>query len=177
MKYHRYSAEQIAEIADQLAHVKNTVLQRKYQAIHLSMQGYTSLAVAEMVGCSANTVGQYIHLYKTQGLLGLVPQKSTERPTFMTAEQGQALYQVIQNHSPHEVGFPGRYNWTASLASSWLKLTYGVEYAQSSMLQQLHQLGLSYSRPSDTMASADKEKQALFIKQLDAEKKTVKWRN
>ncbi|WP_438760305.1 helix-turn-helix domain-containing protein [Enterococcus sp. AZ194] len=61
------------------------------------------------------------------------------------------------------------------LAAKWLKETYNIDYKESSILQQMHQIGLSHTRPSYVLANADKEKQAEFLEQLEAEKKTRKW--
>ena len=84
---------------------------------------------------------------------------------------------MIRDYSPHDVGFTNHYNWTAKLAAAWVTKAYHIDYAESSMTQTLHRLGLSHTRPSYTLAKANKEKQAQFKAQLESEKKTVKWRN
>lgn len=173
MKKQYYTPEQLVEIETVLSTTKNATLQRKYHAILLSIQGHTNLAIGKMLNLHKETIGRYVNDYQTKGLDGLVLVKQTGRPTFMTVEQSQILYAVIRDKTPHELGFTGRYNWTAKLASAWLEREHGVKYAESSILQQLYQLGLSYSRPSYTLASADKEKQAKFIEQLMAEKKLL----
>ena len=177
MKIYHYSPEEMAEIQTCLDTTKNTTLQRKYQAIYLSMQGHKNQAIADMLHLSLSTIGGYIRTYKSKGLEGLVPTKQTGRPAFISPEQGQALFEVIRDYTPHDVGFTNHYNWTAKLAAAWVTKAYHIDYAESSMTQTLHRLGLSHTRPSYTLAKANKEKQAQFKAQLESEKKTVKWRN
>lgn len=177
MKKQHYSPEQVKEIKAAFSTTKNGTLLRKYHAIFLSTQGHTNLAISKMLQMRPATIGIYINTYLKKGLEGLIPIKQSGRPSFMTTEQEKDLYAVIRDKTPHEAGFNGRYNWTAKLASAWLEKEFGIVYAESSMLQVLHQIGLSYSRPSYTLAKADKEKQWQFKEELDAEKKTDKWRH
>ncbi|MGM0123595.1 hypothetical protein IGI37_000967 [Enterococcus sp. AZ194] len=79
------------------------------------MQGKQNKEIAGMFHLNETTVGFYINSYLQGGLTALVPQKKSGRPPFMTKEQSQALYDVIRDYVPHDVGFPGRYNWTVSL--------------------------------------------------------------
>lgn len=171
MKKQHYSPEQIKEIEAAFSTTKNATLLRKYHAIFLSTQGYTNLAISKMLQMTPGTIGIYINTYQKDGLDGLIPIKPSGRPSFMSTEQEEALYAVVRDQTPHEVGFKGRYNWTAKLASAWLENEFGILYAESSMLQVLHQIGLSYSRPSYTLAKADKKKQWQFKEELKNEKK------
>lgn len=81
MKIYHYSPEEIAEIQTCLSTAETTTLQRKYQAIYLSMRGHKNQAIAEMLHLSLSTVGSYIRTYKTKGIDGLVPVKQTGRPS------------------------------------------------------------------------------------------------
>lgn len=171
MKNREYTSEQIAEIEYALHHTKNTRLQQRYQAIYLSMQGYMNKEISKMMNLQPKTIGLYINHYLSDGIDGLIPIKQSGRPPFMSSEQSQALYEVIRDRTPHEVGFSGRFNWTAKLAALWVEKEFGIVYKESSMLQQLHQLGLSYTRPTYTLAKADPEKQAAFQSTLKELKK------
>lgn len=173
MKNRHYTPEQIAEIQYELHHTKNIRLQQRYQAIFLSMQGHMNKDVAQMMDLQLKTVGFYINHYLSEGLEGLIPLKQSGRPPFMTAEQSQALYEVIRDYTPHEVGFTGRFNWSAKLAARWVEEKFDIVYQESSMLQQLHQLGLSYTRPTYTLAKADPIKQEQFRKVLETKKKNL----
>lgn len=173
MKKQHYSPEQIKEIEAAFSTTKNSTLLRKYHAIFLSTQDHTNLAISKMLQMRPGTIGIYINTYQKEGLAGLIPIKPSGRPSFMSTEQEEALYVVVRDQTPHDMGFNGRYNWTAKLASAWFKREFDITYAESSMLQVLHQIGLSYSRPSYTLAKANKEKQQQFKEELNAEKKNL----
>ena len=170
MKTYRYTPDEYTEIEVALHETKNTTLQRKYQAIYLSMQGHKNQAIADMLHLTLSTIGIYIRTYKAQGLDGLVAVKQTGRPSFMTPEQEQTLVEVIRDFTPHDVGFPTHYNWTAKLAAAMVKNEFNIDYAESSMTQLLHRLGFSHTRPSYVLAKADKEKQVAFKALLEAKK-------
>lgn len=86
----------------------------------------------------------------------------------MTPEQEAQLIRVITEQTPHDVGFSHTSNWTAKLAITWVEREFGITYRVSSMLDILHRLNLSHTRPNYTLKKADIKKQEAFKKELDA---------
>jgi putative transposase len=170
-----YSQEEIDAMEKRLKAEKNRVMYRKFLAIHLHMQGFPNLKIAEMMRLNKNTVGIYINTYNAEGVEGLIPKKPPGRPTFLTKEQEQDLYETIRNKTPNEVGFSGIMHWTAKIACLWVKREFDVQYAPNGMLEMFHRLNLSYTRPTYVLAKADPEKQEKFREEFEGVKKTLEW--
>ena len=147
------------------------VMQRRYQAVYLHMIGKTIKEIAVTIGRCEPTVSQYIHTYYEKGIEGLAPTKQSGRPSRLTKKQRSALQRVITKETPHDVGFEHVYNWTADLAIQWVEKAFGITFTNSGMLKIFHQMGLSYTRPTYTLAKANPQKQKAFVKKLDAIKK------
>ena len=118
-----------------------------------------------------HTVKAYINSYKQKGLEGLNMGKTTGCPRFLTKEQEEKLYEVITTKTPDEVGFGHRKNWNANIARKWVSDNFQVEYSNRGMLQVLHRLNLSYTRPTYTLEKADPEKQEAFKQDFEVLKK------
>ncbi|WP_335871255.1 IS630 family transposase [Bacillus sp. 2205SS5-2] len=135
---------------------------KRYQAILMHLKGRSYVEIAEFSVCAVQTVYNYVRAYKTKELEGLVPGQSPGRPCQLTEEQEQKLYKVIAEKVPANVGFPSEMNWTSFLIRDWIKSTFHVDSTDRGFGKVLHRLGLSYSRPTNTLAIADPEKQELF---------------
>ena len=82
------------------------------------------------------------------------------------------LYETVSKKTPDEVGFDGFKNWTSNLICQWTAKEFDVKYSINGMLDLLHRLKLSYTRPTYVLAKADPEKQAQFKADFEAVKKT-----
>ena len=151
---------------------KDVVMYRKYQAIHLHMNGETKKRIAEIVGLERKTIGRYIQTYIKVGIEGLFPKKPPGRPCRLTKIQEQEMYVMICANTPDEVGFDGVKNWTVKLAIEWILQNYGIRYTVSGMHNLFHRLNLSYTRPTYVLAKADPEKQVQFMADFEDIKKT-----
>lgn len=134
----------------------------KYMVIYHYLKGATNVDIANMFDLCAHTVGTYINKYKSNGLSALMPAPKSGAPKFLTQEQEAKLKEVITVNTPDNVGFPNRKNWNASLAIQWLYNNYGIKYSNSGMLKVLHRLGLSFTKPTYTLAKANPQKQEKF---------------
>ncbi len=97
--------------------------------------------------------------------------KSTGAPRLLTQEQEQQLFEVITTKTPDEVGFPNRKNWDSNIARQWVHNNFGVQYSPRGMLEVLHRLNLSFTRPTYTLAKADPQKQEEFKQEFELLKK------
>ena len=147
-------------------------MHRKYQVIHLHMDGYKNIEISKITTLDPQTVGIYINTYKQHGVTGLIPKKPSGRPHFLAKEQEQLLYETISAKCPDDVGFDGIMNWTSKLACQWVLKEFGVQYSINGMLDVFHRLGLSYTRPTYVLAKADPKKQEQFKEDFEAIKKT-----
>ena len=168
-----YTKKEIKEIKCLLRTAGNPVMYRKYLTISLHMKGFTNKQIAEMLDLDQHTVGSYVRIYKSQGVDGLIPQKPSGRPKFLTKEQEELVYDTISNKTPENVGFDGVKNWTARLACLWVLETFGIQYKVNGMLKLFHRINLSYTRPTYVLAKADPEKQEQFREEFEKVKRAL----
>lgn len=83
-------------------------------------------------------------------------------PARLTIEQQKQFKQTIVEKLPHEVGFTAKFNWTLHLMGDYIKREFGVTYSLQGIADLAHRLNLSYTKPTYTLAAADKEKQKQF---------------
>jgi transposase len=167
----KYGKKEIKTMAKLMRETNDTVMQRKYHVIFLYMKGYTNVKISEITTLHQKTIGVYINTYKTLGLEALVPKKSSGRPSLLSKEQERKLYETVSNKTPDEVGFDGFKNWTSKLICQWVLKEFRVKYSINGMLDMLHRLKLSYTRPTYVLARADPEKQAKFKSDFEEVKK------
>lgn len=154
--------------------MKSTIDKRmfeRYQSIYLLLSNMKIDEVAKIVGRSPRTIKNYKRLYHTLGLEGLSMGKSTGRPNRLTEEQLQQLKDLILTKLPVDVDFSNEFNWTAGIIAKWIKKEYDIEYTISGTVNLLKTLGLSYTRPTYTLAKADLKKQEEFKKTFQGLKK------
>jgi transposase len=162
---------EIQKVKSAMKEVKDKRMYSRYHVIYLHLKGYRNIEIAMYVDLCEHTIGTYVNAYKAKGLVGLVMGKSTGAPRYLTIEQEQKLFEVITTQTPDQVGFPFRMNWDTNIAKQWVKSNFGVEYSARGMLDVLHRLNLSFTRPTYTLAKADPVKQEQFKQDFEFLKK------
>lgn len=166
------NSPEMQELKKAIRENDNKRMHIRYMVIFNHLEGYTNKAIAKTQNLVEHTVGLYIKAYKQHGLEGLVMGKSTGKPKFLTNEQEAKLFEVVTSKTPDEVGFENRKNWDCTLIAQWILNTYAVQYKQRSILDVLHRLNLSYTRPTYTLEKASPEQQEQFKEDFEALKKT-----
>jgi len=161
----------IEEIKEAMKKTNNKRMYQRYHVIYLHLKGLMNKDIAPIVGLCQHTIGKYVNAYKAKGLEGLKMGKSAAAPKFLAESQEQKLFEVITNYTPDQVGIPNRKNWDTIIACQWVKTNFNVEYTSRGMLDVLHRLGLSYTRPTYTLAKADPQKQEEFKNEFELLKK------
>ncbi len=156
---------------------KNKRMYQRYRVIYLHLRGYTNRAIAKEEGFCEHTVGTYISKYKEGGLDGLIPKPIPGAPRLLTTEQEKELARVITTKTPDEVGFPNRKNWYINIVQQWIENTWGIKYSHRGMAEVLYRLGLSFTRPTYTLAKANPEKQEKFKQDFELLKKPSQRKN
>lgn len=150
------------EIETALKKAKERRMYERYQTLYLYLQGTEVEQIARIINRSVKTVKGYIKAYKTRGLSGLQMNHSPGAPVRLTKEQQEKLKQTIVSSIPHDVGFTARHNWTLEIIASYIKQEFGQSYSLRGISKMMHRQGLSYTKPSYTLAAADEEKQRVF---------------
>lgn len=153
----------IEELEKRMKHEQERRMFERYQTILLHYKGKKVKEIAEILGRCKPTIRTYIKTYKHSGLDGLQMKFSTGAPVQLTKEQQDQLKQIIVKHLPHEVGFTAKHNWTLLLAAEYVKREFGQSYTLAGMSKLMHRLGLSFTKPTYTLAAADEAKQKEFI--------------
>lgn len=162
---------QMQELKRAIKNNRDKSMHVRYMLIYHHLKGQANVNIAKMFGVCAHTVGTYINKYKNYGLSSLIPAPKSGAPKLMTEEQEQKLKEVITQNTPDNAGFPNRKNWNASLALQWVNNNFGIQYSHSGMLKVLHRLGLSFTKPTYTLAKADPKKQEEFKASFEGLKK------
>ncbi|WP_179871732.1 IS630 family transposase [Bacillus cereus] len=176
MQYDNVNAR-IHELETIMKKEKNRRLYERYQAIILHVKGYTNIKIADILSRSNLTIGTYIKRYQSSGIAGLELSYSPGAPRRLTPEQEQRIYEVILHHTPKEFGLKSEMNWTAPLLREWIYREWNIIYKDRAVLNILHRLGFSHTRPTYTLEKADEQKQQTFRETFETYKKTRKWRN
>mgnify|MGYP003938920725 FL=1 len=161
----------IQGVKEAMKKTKSKRMYQRYYVVYLHLKGHTNKDIAGMVDLCGHTVGKYIKAYIANGLDELVMGKSTGAPKYLTPEQEQQLYEVITTKTPDQVGIPNRKNWDSHIACEWVKMNFGIQYTARGMLDVLHRLNLSYTRPTYTLEKADSKKQGKFKQDFELLKK------
>lgn len=161
----------IQEVRAAMKKTKDKRMYTRYHVIYLHLKGYKNTEIKPYVDLCEHTIGTYVNSYKANGLEGLVMGKSTGAPKYLTNEQEQKLFNVITTQTPDQVGFPARMNWNSTLARQWINNNFGIEYSARGILDLLHRLNLSFTRPTYTLAKADSIKQEQFKQDFELLKK------
>ncbi|KMY51704.1 hypothetical protein AC625_21030 [Peribacillus loiseleuriae] len=152
----------LEEIQQVLKIEKNVRLYQRYQVILLHLQDHMNREIAKIVNLNENTISTYIKKYQKLGIDGLKLGHSPGAPRRLTQEQEAQVRDVILHQTPAEVGLKTNMNWTSPLLREWILREFGIQYADRGVLNLLHRLGFSHTRPSYTLAKADPVKQAAF---------------
>ncbi|MFC5529730.1 winged helix-turn-helix domain-containing protein [Cohnella yongneupensis] len=127
----------------------------RYQTVRLSLLGYTQIQIATIIGRSERAVGTYLQCYETSGLDGLQIKFAPGRCERLTEEQQAKLKQTIMDALPHEVGFTTKFNWTLELICNYIEREFGESYSTRGASKLMSRLGMSYTKPTYTLAGKD----------------------
>ncbi|MGG6431652.1 IS630 family transposase [Anoxybacillus sp. D401a] len=155
--------DEIEKLSTAMKEAKSKRAYERYQAIYLHLQGYAKEEIATITGRSKKTVYNYIHAYTQRVLDGLEMKYSPSAPRRLTPEQEKELAWIIEHQLPVDVGFEAKYNWTLAIIAELIQQKWGPTYTLRGTSDILHRLGLSYTKPTYTLANADEEKQKEFV--------------
>lgn len=156
------SKSELVTVQQAMKQTTDKRMYERYQTISLYLQGYTYEQIKQITGRGKKTIGTYVKAYREKGLDGLVRNASPGAPHKLIPEQERELVHTIVHSYPSDVGFPARHNWTLSLLVAFVKRKWQKTYTLRGMSNLLGNLGLSYSKPTYTLAQADETKQAVF---------------
>lgn len=157
------TALRLEEVKEAMRDTKDKRMYERYQCIYLLLSGERRDHIAKILNRGIDTIGNYVQAYCASGLKGLERDHSPGRPKRLNEEQEQKVYQMIVEQKPADVGFPANMNWTSNLVRKWIEQQFGVHYSERGARELLYRMGLSYTKPTYTLANADPEQVSLLI--------------
>lgn len=122
---------------------------RNATLILMSGAGHSKASLAKELGCCPATVDNVRKRYREQGLLGLVPRKSTGRRSRATPEYRAALRRAVQTQ-PQTLGY-GFSVWSVARLNAHLHKETGLSFGDDRLRAILREEGFSFQRPKHTM--------------------------
>lgn len=122
---------------------------RNCSIILLSDAGHTIPGMAQLLGCSPETVKRIRRLYRQRGLEALTPVTPPGRPSQATPAFREVLAQAVQTN-PQTLGY-GFATWSTARLAAHLAQVTGIRLSAPQVRRLLHAEGFSVHRPKHTM--------------------------
>jgi transposase len=127
-------------------------------------QGMTRAAIADLLGRSLRQIGDWLRIFRNQGLDVLVTLHYKGDPGKLTPRQVETLKQEIHT---------GRFH-NSDQIRLWVAETFQVSYSPSGIKDLLRRIGASYHKVTGFFWKADPEKQRCFVRKYKRHKAEVK---
>lgn len=129
----------------------------KINVVMLCMDGHGVLEIKRLLNLSDKTVSKYIRLFNEGGLEELLKYgKGSGKPPKLSEQERELLAEKILS-TPKESGCGESANWTSKLVQEFIKNEFGKEMGLTGIQALLHRMGFSFTRPTYTLARADKK--------------------
>lgn len=120
--------------------------QKRRQAVEAVQAGESVVLVARLFQVPQKTLFNWLARYRQGGWHALRDKLRSGRPSKLTAEIIQWLYNAITLGDPRQYQMPFCL-WTLAIIRTMLKKHHGIELSKSAVCRLMQQLGLSAQRP------------------------------
>jgi transposase len=142
---------------------KGTLDRRIYQrltAVLAIAAGKSREEVAELLGVSLSQLGEWLRVFRNEGLEALCTHHHKGDPGKLTPHQVQRLKDEVAT---------GCFR-NSDQIRHWLQETFGVAYSSSGVKDLLKRIGVSYHQVTGFLWKADPDKQKAFVKKYRRQK-------
>jgi transposase len=146
---------------------KETLDRRVYQrltAVLAVAADKTREEVAELLGVSLSQLGEWLRIYRNEGLDALCAIHNKGDPGKLKPNQVA--------HLKEQVSTGGFRN--SDQIRDWIEATFGVRYSSSGVKDLLKRIGVSYHKVSGFLWKADPDEQRAFVKRVARHKREAK---
>jgi transposase len=126
---------------------------KRLQAVVLNSEGRTSGELAGILKAPRSSVSEWLSLYQTHGVEGLLEGYRSGRPPLLTEEQRTHLGDILDS-GPVAYGLDTGL-WTSPMLAWVIEEEFGVAYHPGHVRKLLHNLDFSMQRPRRVLARAD----------------------
>lgn len=130
---------------------------RRLQAVVLNAEGRTSGELATILKAPRSKVSEWLSLYQSHGVEGLLEGYRSGRPPALTEMQRQQLGDILDS-GPVAYGLDTGI-WTSPMIAWLIEEEFGVTYHPGHVRKLLHGLGFSVQRPRRVLARANPSEQ------------------
>jgi transposase len=138
---------------------KESLDRRVYQrltAVLAVAAGKTREEVAELLGVSLSRLGEWLRVFRNEGLQSLCEIHNKGDPGNLTAGQIDQLKSQVST---------GRFR-NSDQIRHWVESTFGVRYSPTGIKDLLKRVGVSYHKVTGFLWKADPDKQQAFVKRV-----------
>jgi transposase len=143
---------------------KDTLDRRVYQrltAVLAVAADKTREEVAELLGVSLSQLGEWLRVYRNEGLEALCEIHNKGDPGKLNPNQVAQLKEQVST---------GCFR-NSDQIRDWLETTFGVSYSSSGVKDLLKRIGVSYHKVSGFLWKADPDEQHAFVKRVARHKR------
>jgi transposase len=153
--------------------IQNAKMRQRVITIRLVMEHYTGKEVSHLLNLHRETVSIYVKTFNQYGMEGLLTRDySTGKPAYLTQKEKEELRRMILESTPEKEGFGIDVNWDTRVIQHVINKKFSVTMSRSGIYRMLTGMGLSYTRPTYTLAKADRTEQKQFLQDMEMVKKT-----
>ena len=153
MKPIQLTREQRQEIDRRRKASHDRRLYERLTAVRAVAAGRPRVDVADLLGVSLTQLGEWLRVFRNQGLDALCTLHNKGDPGNLTAPQVEQLKNEIHT---------GRFR-NSDQIRHWLAETFGARYTPSGVKQLLKRIGASYHKVTGFLWKADPDKQHEFV--------------
>jgi transposase len=153
-------------LQDEIRRSEEARYDHRLHGVLLVAEGLACRQVADLLGDSPGTVGNWVHRFIERGLAGLAEVDRPGRPARLSPEQLWEIDQLLRG-TPGEVGLEANL-WDGPALAALIERRYGVSLGVRQCQRLFRQLGFRLRKPRPQIARADPELQAAAKKESRA---------
>jgi transposase len=160
MKPIELTAEQRRELERRRKETLDRRIYQRLTAVLAVASGKSREEVAELLGVSLSQLGEWLRVFRNEGLDALCTLHYKGDPGNLTPCQVRQLKDEVAK---------GRFR-NSDQIRHWLKLTFAVAYSSGGVKDMLKRVGVSYHKVTGFLWKADPDKQKAFVKKYKRQK-------
>jgi transposase len=148
-------------------------VRRRANAVRLSALGYTVREIAEVIGCTRQTVRNCFDHFESGGADALHDKPRSGRPPVATPDYRARLVEVVKT-SPSELGYPFTV-WSVARLRAHMAREMDVLVSGTRVRQIMKEEGLVFKRPKHTLKGKRDEDAFAAVRDLLDRLKESPW--
>jgi transposase len=151
---HSETVESLKKLRNQSEKKKAKI---KISAVLMCLDGNGVRQIGQLLHIDVQTASRYIRAFNDGGIDRLLSyKKSTGRPPILS-EQEQEFCKQMFELTPEEAGLGIDVNWNSRIIQDFIEKEFGKKMKKSAIVELLHRMGFSFTRPTYVLAKADKK--------------------